>query len=69
MAELNLDPSLRIPVVPQVDDEEVVREALAWLLQSRRLPLRPVIFLTGHGDMPTAAAAVGRGSRGAPDGR
>lgn len=101
-----------------VDDEEVVREALAWLLRSRRLLSEgfgsaeafeafleneslaagpwprcpscllldvrmpgmsgpelferlaargllqrlPVIFLTGHGDVPTAVAAVKRGA-------
>jgi two-component system response regulator DctR len=31
------DPALGIPVVYLVDDEEVVRDALAWLLRSRRL--------------------------------
>ncbi len=110
-----LDPALGLPVIYLVDDEEVVRDALAWLLRSRRLlsecfasaeafeehlarqtrpwpkspsclvldvrmpgtsglvlfealaqrgllePL-PVIFLTGHGDVPTAVAAVKRGA-------
>ena len=28
---------LSLPIVYLVDDEEVVREALAWLLRSRRL--------------------------------
>jgi len=35
---LNLDPALGLPVVYLVDDEDVVRDALAWLLRSRRLP-------------------------------
>jgi two-component system response regulator DctR len=110
---------LGLPIVYLVDDEEVVREALAWLLRSRRLLSEgfgsaeafqamldhkspealaawptapscllldvrmpgmsglslfeqladrgllgalPVIFLTGHGDVPTAVAAVKRGA-------
>ena len=107
-----------IPTVYLVDDEDVLRDALAWLLRSRRLLSEgyasgeafetmleqrglsgrqlprdpccllldvrmpgmsglalfdrlierglieaiPVIFLTGHGDVPTAVAAVKRGA-------
>ncbi len=114
---LHSPPALGLPMVYLVDDEDVVREALAWLLRSRRLlsegyasadafqamvdarlaqgtwpsapscllldvrmpgtsglvlferlaergllRLLPVIFLTGHGDVPTAVASVRRGA-------
>ncbi|MCR5866557.1 MAG: response regulator transcription factor [Aquincola tertiaricarbonis] len=116
---LPLPASLGLPMVYLVDDEDVVRDALAWLLRSRRLLSEgfasaeafdafldgqwrqhggawptspscllldvrmpgesglalferlseagrlvalPVVFLTGHGDVPTAVAAVKRGA-------
>jgi two-component system response regulator DctR len=116
---LTPEPSLGLPVVYLVDDEDVVRDALAWLLRTRRLlsegfasadafwawltprldpggppwpsapaclvldvrmpgtgglalferlagrgllPMLPILFLTGHGDVPTAVAAVKRGA-------
>ena len=119
----NTLPALGLPIVYLVDDEDVVRDALAWLLRSRRLLSQgfasaeafeamlaakpaarlasasadwpsspscllldvrmpgtsglvlferlvergllealPVIFLTGHGDVLTAVAAVKRGA-------
>jgi len=113
---MSSQPPLGLPVVYLVDDEAVVRDALAWLLRTRRLLSEgfgsaeaflamldqqfgrvwprapacllldvrmpgmsglalferlleqglsrrlPVIFLTGHGDVPTAVAAVKRGA-------
>ena len=116
---MNSASALGLPIVYLVDDEDVVRDALGWLLRSRRLLSEgfasaeafeamlagkspqaladwpgapscllldvrmpgmsglslferlaelgvlgalPVIFLTGHGDVPTAVAAVKRGA-------
>jgi len=95
------------PTVHVVDDDDAIRDALAWLLRSRGLPARtwpsaeaflaewseghrgclvldvrmdgmsgvelfdrllargsrvPVIFLTGHGDVPLAVAALKKGA-------
>jgi two-component system response regulator DctR len=95
------------PVVHVVDDDDAIRDALAWLLRSRGIPSRswgsaeafladwsdelrgcaildvrmdgmsgvelfeqllargsrlPVIFLTGHGDVPLAVSALKRGA-------
>ena len=63
-----LEPSLGLPVVYLVDDEGVVRDALAWptapaclvlferLAERGLLSLLPMIYLTGHGDVPMAVA-------------
>ena len=95
------------PTVHVVDDDDAIRDALAWLLRSRGVPARtwpsaeaflaewseglrgclvldvrmdgmsgvelfdrllargsrvPVIFLTGHGDVPLAVAALKKGA-------
>jgi len=95
------------PTVHVVDDDEAIRDALAWLLKSKGLPARtwpsaeafladytpamrgcaildvrmdgmsgvelferlvalgcrlPILFLTGHGDVPLAVSALKRGA-------
>ena len=95
------------PTVHVVDDDDAIRDALAWLLRSRGVPARtwpsaeaflaewseglrgclvldvrmdgmsgvelfdrllargsrvPVVFLTGHGDVPLAVAALKKGA-------
>jgi two-component system, LuxR family, response regulator DctR len=34
---MNIDPSLGLPMVYLVDDEDIIRDSLSWLLRSRRL--------------------------------
>jgi two-component system response regulator DctR len=112
----SVGPPLGLPIVHLVDDEAVVRDALGWLLRTRRLlsqdwasaeafeaqlaarpdtpygapscllldmrmpggmsglqlferlvergltEVLPVIFLSGHGDVPTAVSAIQRGA-------
>ena len=74
---LNLDPSLGLPVVYLVDDEDVVRDALAWLLRSRRLlsegfalPLgvhSPPPSPPGRGDADLGESGKGSGAQRASE--